>query len=265
MKFKRWTMLALICALMFCGAASAGAGLTARLEGSALKVDWNVAEAGECTLTISADGWPMEVLRVQPCGSLERSVDASKRYSIRLRTPNGCLTTEAAAEAGATEPAILPTAAPTPIPTAEPTQTPTAVPTPIPTAAPTPAAGPVTGDMRPGLAAQVVDQVNAERAREGLGALRVDGELTRAAQVRAREIAQSFSHTRPDGAAWSTVSASALGENIAMGQKTVDKVMAAWMTSRGHRENILRPGFGSIGVCAYISGGVTYWVQLFGK
>ena len=256
MKFKRCTMLALICALMFCGAASAGAGLTARLEGSALKVDWNVAEAGECTLTISADGWPMEVLRVQPCGSLERSVDASKRYSIRLRTPNGCLTTEA----GATEPAILPTAAPTPIPTAEPTQTPTAVPTPIPTAVPTPAAGPVTGDMRPGLAAQVVDQVNAERARAGLGALRVDGELTRAAQVRAREIAQSFNHTRPDGAAWSTVSASALGENIAMGQKTVDKVMAAWMTSRGHRENILRPGFGSIG--AYLGEALA---ELFGK
>lgn len=112
---------------------------------------------------------------------------------------------------------------------------------------------------------ELVAQVNAERAKYGLGALRVDDELTRAAQVRAREIVQKFSHTRPDGSAWNTVSASAYGENIAVGQRTVDKVMAAWLTSKGHRENILRASYGSIGVCRYISGGVTYWVQLFGK
>ena len=50
-----------------------------------------------------------------------------------------------------------------------------------------------------------------------------------------------------------------------MGQRTADKVMAAWLTSAGHRANIMRPTFGSIGVCAVVSGGVTYWVQLFGK
>ena len=108
-------------------------------------------------------------------------------------------------------------------------------------------------------------QVNAERAKAGLSALRVDAELTRAAQVRAREIVQKFSHTRPDGTAWNTVSTSAYGENLAMGQKTVDKAMAAWMSSSGHRANILRASYGSIGVCCYVSGGVTYWVQLFGK
>ena len=113
--------------------------------------------------------------------------------------------------------------------------------------------------------AELVAQVNMERAKVGAGALRVDSELTRAAQVRVREIVQKFSHTRPDGTAWNTVSASAYGENIAMGQKTVDKVMAAWLTSQGHRENILRASYGSIGVCRYVSGGVTYWVQLFGK
>ena len=114
-------------------------------------------------------------------------------------------------------------------------------------------------------AAELVRQVNAERARVGAKALRVSAELTRAAQVRAREIIGKFSHTRPDGSAWRTVSAAAYAENIAMGQRTVDKVMAAWMTSRGHRANILRASYGSIGVCAVVSGGVTYWVQLFGK
>jgi len=98
-----------------------------------------------------------------------------------------------------------------------------------------------------------------------LSALRTDSELNRAAAVRAGEIVKKFSHTRPDGSHWSTVSNSAFGENIAKGQKTADKVMAAWLTSEGHRANILRQSFGSIGVCAYIYNGVTYWVQLFGR
>ena len=115
------------------------------------------------------------------------------------------------------------------------------------------------------LADAVVRQVNMERAKRGLGALRTSAELNRAARVRAYEITRKFSHTRPDGSAWHTVSSAAYGENIAMGQRTADKVMAAWMTSSGHRANILRASYGSIGVCAVVSGGVTYWVQLFGK
>ena len=115
------------------------------------------------------------------------------------------------------------------------------------------------------LANEVVRQVNAERGKRGLQALRVGAELSRAARVRASEITRKFSHTRPDGSAWRTVSSAAYGENIAMGQRTADKVMAAWMTSSGHRANILRASYGSIGVCAVVSEGVTYWVQLFGK
>ena len=117
----------------------------------------------------------------------------------------------------------------------------------------------------PSLGDEVVRQVNAERARAGLRALRVSAELSRAARVRAVEITRKFSHTRPDGSAWRTVSSAAYGENIAVGQRTADKVMAAWLTSSGHRANLLRASYGSIGVCAVISGGVTYWVQLFGK
>ena len=122
-----------------------------------------------------------------------------------------------------------------------------------------------TVSVRTSLAAEVVRQVNLERARRGLGTLKVSAELSRAARVRANEITRKFSHTRPDGSAWRTVSSAAYGENIAMGQRTADKVMAAWMTSSGHRANILRASYGSIGVCAVVSGGVTYWVQLFGK
>ena len=122
-----------------------------------------------------------------------------------------------------------------------------------------------TLSVQTALANEVARQVNAERARKGLGTLSINPELTRAAQVRAMEITRKFSHTRPDGTSWRTVSRAAYGENIAVGQRTADKVMAAWMTSSGHRANILRPSYGSIGVCAVVSGNVTYWVQLFGK
>ena len=114
-------------------------------------------------------------------------------------------------------------------------------------------------------AQSVVNQVNRERAARGLSALRIDPALTAAAQIRAREIVERFSHTRPDGTKWSTVSSIADGENIAKGQRTVDRVMAAWMSSSGHRANILRASYGSIGVACVKSGGVYYWVQLFGK
>ena len=114
-------------------------------------------------------------------------------------------------------------------------------------------------------AQSVVNQVNRERAARGLSALRIDPALTAAAQIRAKEIVQKFSHTRPDGTRWSTVSSVAYGENIAKGQRTADKVMAAWMTSSGHRANILRTSYGSIGVACVKSGGVYYWVQLFGR
>jgi uncharacterized protein YkwD len=120
------------------------------------------------------------------------------------------------------------------------------------------------GSSMSSLAANVISQTNGERAMQGLGTLNVSGELNRAAAVRAQEITQMFSHTRPDGSAWSTVSSAVRGENIAMGQQSADKVMAAWMSSPGHRANILRASFGSIGVAAIKVGNVMYWVQEFG-
>lgn len=117
----------------------------------------------------------------------------------------------------------------------------------------------------PSQAYQVVQQVNMERAKHGLAPLEMNATLNAAAAVRAEEITRKFSHTRPDASKWSTVSKAAFGENIARGQKTVDKVMAAWLTSEGHRKNILRPSFGSIGVSCVKSGNVYYWVQLFGR
>lgn len=114
-------------------------------------------------------------------------------------------------------------------------------------------------------AREVVRQVNMERTKRGLNPLAVDANLTAAANIRAREITEKFSHTRPDGSRAVSVSVFAYAENIARGQKTPDKVMAAWLTSEGHRRNMLRASYGTIGVSCVRVGNIYYWVQLFGK
>lgn len=114
-------------------------------------------------------------------------------------------------------------------------------------------------------AQQVVNLVNAERAKAGLSPLQLDLKVTQAAQVRAKEIKTSFSHTRPDGRSCFTTLDEAgaayrgAGENIAIGQKTPEQVMNDWMNSPGHKANILNPNFKYIGVG--IDGSA--WTQLF--
>lgn len=119
-------------------------------------------------------------------------------------------------------------------------------------------------------ASQVVKLVNEERAKAGLAALTLDKEVAAAAQVRAKEIEKSFSHTRPNGSTFSTalteqgVSFRGSGENIAWGQRTPEEVVRGWMNSEGHRANILNKNFKNIGVGYYQgTGGTNYWTQLF--
>lgn len=115
----------------------------------------------------------------------------------------------------------------------------------------------------------VLAEVNAARAQNGLSALTLDANMNRAAAVRATELAQSFSHTRPNGSRGLTalneagVSYRTAGENIASGQQTAQAVVSAWMNSSGHRANILSSLFGRMGVGQATIGGRTYWVQLF--
>ena len=293
---KRMLAVILVLTALLMGATGAEGYVSGRLDGNALLVEWQ-APAGMCDLTVYRGDWPICVRQVGGgAGSLTLSLgDASGTFKLRLRTDAGCYTatvqgempttpaptaiptadpTAIPAEKPTQAPTEKPTQAPTEIPTAAPTEKPTQMPTVRPTAAPTekptqvptarPTAAPST--ERGDLAQRVVDLVNEARAAQGLKPLHMDAGLNRAARVRAEELTRVFSHTRPDGSAWSTVSSSAFAENIARGQRTADKVVAAWLSSgEGHRENILRASYGSIGVCALNHGGVMYWVQLFGR
>ncbi len=125
-----------------------------------------------------------------------------------------------------------------------------------------------TGDYK----AQVVALMNQERANAGVGGISQNASLDAVAQIRAQEIAQSFSHTRPNGTSCFTVlgengiAYNYAGENIAAGYGDPASVMSGWMNSEGHRANILDGSFGQVGIGYYTdpnSGYGTYWVQIF--
>ncbi len=115
----------------------------------------------------------------------------------------------------------------------------------------------------------VLDLVNKERKAAGLKTVKLNDDLNRVAELRAAEIVEKWSHTRPNGEEWKTafseagVSASYRGENLAKGQYSADKVVDDWMDSEGHRDNILNKKFTKMGVASVVIDGVTYWVQVF--
>ena len=108
--------------------------------------------------------------------------------------------------------------------------------------------------------------VNNRRAVAGLKKLVWDERLVQAAQVRAQEAAEHFSHTRPNGTDWWTVNSEIMfGENLAKGYFDAPTVVQAWMDSPTHRANIESGNFASMGVAVFQApNGSWYWAQAFG-
>lgn len=120
----------------------------------------------------------------------------------------------------------------------------------------------------------VLALVNEERRKNGLSALAWGTTCEQAANVRAREIMSVYSHTRPDGSAFSTAcpiptaTGGKSGENLAAGNAAVspETVVATWMASEAHRQNILDPDFKYVSVGFVFDPGSTYktyWSQYF--
>jgi uncharacterized YkwD family protein len=116
---------------------------------------------------------------------------------------------------------------------------------------------------------QVVDLTNAERAKNGLPALKVDVNLSKVAREKSSDMQRNnyFSHQSPTyGSPFDMmkkfgITYKSAGENIAMGQKTPSEVVQAWMNSEGHRANILNGSYTHIGV-GHVANG-NYWTQQF--
>jgi len=124
----------------------------------------------------------------------------------------------------------------------------------------------------------VVKYTNTERAKAGLPALTTNNLLNQAAQTHSQKMATQdfYDHQGEDGK-WHDDRITATGydadyssENIAAGQTTPKQVVESWMSSSGHRRNILSPEVTQIGVGYYFlqndPGSVQYqhyWTQNF--
>jgi uncharacterized protein YkwD len=115
------------------------------------------------------------------------------------------------------------------------------------------------GGLKPALrsssADAIVEAMNRERAAYGLGPLRLNSALSRAAGDRIDDMfaKRYFAHVSPDGVepfVWATRRGypyRLIGENLAVGFSGT-RVVDGWMRSPGHRENILQRGFDEVGI-----------------
>lgn len=115
---------------------------------------------------------------------------------------------------------------------------------------------------------------NRQRQSRGLGRLRHDSALDRAARLHARRMLARgfFDHKDPSGRGpadrvkrYAKRRYVIVGENIAAGYESVRATCRDWMKSPSHRRNILRSRFTRIGA-GYASGSRhygRYYVQVF--
>jgi uncharacterized protein YkwD len=132
----------------------------------------------------------------------------------------------------------------------------------------------------PSIVSQILSLTNKFRQENGLAPLRLNNQLTNAAQTHTQNMAlQDFvSHTGADGSLVSQrVSAtgykwSLVAENIAAGYQTAADVVQGWINSPGHRANLLNASVTELGVGYYFLSNDTgnenwtyYWTQVFGE
>ncbi len=104
--------------------------------------------------------------------------------------------------------------------------------------------------------ASVVAAMNEYRAEHHLPLLREDLRLDAAANDRMRDMEDQgyWAHESPDGRSPFTWLAPHeydfhyAGENLASGFETTELLVAGWMESPGHRDNILSPHFEDCGI-----------------
>ncbi|MEW8972364.1 MAG: CAP domain-containing protein [Mesobacillus sp.] len=154
----------------------------------------------------------------------------------------------------------------------EPVKAPAPAPAPVQEPAKAPAQEPAAAPVSSAVSAyeqKVVELTNQERAKNGLKPLALDTELSKVAREKSRDMQSKgyFSHTSPTyGSPFDMmkkfgISYRSAGENIAMGQRTPEEVVNAWMNSSGHRANILNSSYTHIGVGHVATG--NYWTQMF--
>jgi uncharacterized protein YkwD len=112
--------------------------------------------------------------------------------------------------------------------------------------------------------ASLLREVNRVREQHGLGKLRADSRLRRAARSHSREMIQTnaFEHGAfGNRMARFNVTGHLAGENLAWGtgaSATARAIVAAWLASPEHRANLLRRSFTRVGVSDLVANFLGY-------
>lgn len=168
-------------------------------------------------------------------------------------------------DSGGSSPAPTPAPSPAPIPSPTPTPLPTPTPNPAPFPAPTPTPSPAPD---PSTIQQVLTDLNAQRAQNGLAAVVLNDKLTCAANSHAQDIgvAHSCSHygTKDNSTPFDRMKTcgynyEAAGEIIACGQTTPQAAVDAWMSDEPHKAIVLGT-YKEVGIAVVNN----YWVVDWG-
>ena len=127
-----------------------------------------------------------------------------------------------------------------------------------------------------GAESRIFDLINAERQHQGLPLLVYSSQLDRMAKIQAANMArlQKLAHTLPesqlptlgDRARYVGYPFGRMTENVAQGFPNVETVVQGWMTSSGHRHNVLSADVVETGIgIARAPGGGLYFCQVFGR
>lgn len=117
----------------------------------------------------------------------------------------------------------------------------------------------------------LLNLLNQERIAQGLSPLTLDAELSRIARIKSADMRDNhyFAHESPTYGHVSNMlktfgySFSGAGENIAH-HATTEKAHAAFMSSDGHRRNILSSAWQKVGLgIVYDANGYVYVTQIF--
>ena len=216
-------------------------------------------------------GWPYR--QTTPCDSRQPDVEATATCAPQpTAEPTPCVT-DCPTQAPTQEPTRQPSPSPAPTATPVATKRPVATVSARPTATPAVNGADYTTITASAQEANAFSLLNEDRAANGLSALTLDPSLSALARLKSCDMNANhyFAHTSPtlgsaaemlrsNGYAFTSV-----GENIAH-HATVEKAQAAFMSSDGHRTNILGSQWTKVGVgVCYDAQGFVYVTQLFAR
>lgn len=205
----------------------------------------NVVKDFDVKNTISVNTNKEDIVETVPDTTISTNVttEETTNQEIVVEIETNIVPTESTVENTTPSTVItVPTTAPTTVPSTTPTTTESTIPV-IPQIGSTPKF--TLKDME----VEVFNLLNEERAKEGLAPLEFGYFFYDVAEVRAKEAAVTFSHTRPNNTHWSTafdefnirIDNRYRGENLARFFPDAKTAMIALMNSPGHRANILHP------------------------